>query len=272
MKVGFFDSGLGGLTVLRETLADERFNKEVYYLGDTKNTPYGTKDSKVVMDIIEDNIKYLVEIGCNPIVIACNTATSLSIKNLREEYPEIVLIGTEPAVKVATDAHKNKKILVLATSITVKQEKLLNLIDKLDIRNSDVILKAADKLVLFAENENCLKMDKEINEYIEDLLSEYDLKEFSHIVLGCTHFPLFRGNFYDVISRVCPDANIEIIDGANGITNHLIKKMKELDNFDEKTENNDKIHIVTTSKSNAFESRTREILGDRNILFEYKLQ
>ena len=82
MKIGFFDSGLGGLTVLKEAIENEKLNEEIYYLGDTKNTPYGTKDENYVKEIIEDNIDYLVSIGCNPIVIACNTATSLSIKYL----------------------------------------------------------------------------------------------------------------------------------------------------------------------------------------------
>ena len=79
MKIGFFDSGLGGLTVLKEAIENENLREEIVYLGDTKNTPYGVKDKEYVKEIIEDNIKYLVEQGCNPIVIACNTATSLCI-------------------------------------------------------------------------------------------------------------------------------------------------------------------------------------------------
>ncbi len=269
MKIGFYDSGLGGLTVLKEVLSNEDFKYEVYYLGDTKNTPYGTKADDVVMKIVEDNVRYLVDIGCNPIVIACNTATSLAIKKLRQDYPNIEFIGTEPAVKVATDAHLNKKILVLATSITVKQEKLLNLIDKLDINNEDVILKPADKLVLFAEDKNCIKMDKEVEEYITELLSEFNLKEFSHIVLGCTHFPLFKENFRKVILALEPEANIDIIDGSRGISHQLMKKIDELQKNEEKI---DKIHLILTSKSNTFISRTREILGDKKIELEYKLQ
>ena len=95
MKIGFFDSGLGGLTVLKEVLKNDELNEEIYYLGDTKNTPYGTKEESFVKEVIEDNINYLINIGCNPIVIACNTATSLSVKELREKYKDIVFIGTE---------------------------------------------------------------------------------------------------------------------------------------------------------------------------------
>lgn len=272
MKVGFFDSGLGGVAVLKEAIENEKLEKEVYFLGDTKNTPYGTKNENEVKVMIEDNIKYLVDLDCNPIVIACNTATALSIRELRAKYKDIVFIGTEPAVKVATDAHQNKKILVLATSITVRQEKLINLIEHLDVNKEDVILCPADKLVTFAENINCLKMSLEIEEYIRELLSKYNLKEFSHIVLGCTHFPLFRQNFENVINSISKDLKIEIIDGAKGISKNLIKNIEIMENEAEKNIKCDKIHIITTSISNAFESRTKEILGDRNIVFEYKLQ
>ena len=165
MKIGFFDSGLGGLTVLKEAIKNEKLKGEIYYLGDNKNTPYGIKNKDFVKMVVEDNIKTLVEYGCNPIVIACNTATSLCIKSLREKYKDIIFIGTEPAVKVAADAYTHKKILVLATSITVKQEKLLNLIDKLGISDC-VELVAADKLVKFAEDVNCSNLKKEIYNYL----------------------------------------------------------------------------------------------------------
>lgn len=270
MKIGFFDSGLGGLTVLKEVIKNEDLNAQIYYLGDTKNTPYGTKEESFVKEVIEDNVKYLMDEGCNPIVIACNTATSLSIKELREKYKDIVLIGTEPAVKVAADEHKNKRILVLATSITVKQEKLLNLVEHLNIKE-EVDLKPADELVKFAENIDCKKMDGEIEAYIEDILKEYDLTKYSHIVLGCTHFPLFVDNFKNVLSKNYPDTQIDIIDGAKGISKNLMNHIKNLEKNDEKVTEK-QIKIITTKQSKAFEIRASEILNDTDLIFEYKLQ
>ena len=108
MKIGFFDSGLGGLTVLKEAIDNEALSEDIYYLADTKNTPYGTKDEEFVHSAIMNNIDYLVSIGCNPIVIACNTATSLCINDLRKKYENIIFIGTEPAVKVAADENRKK--------------------------------------------------------------------------------------------------------------------------------------------------------------------
>lgn len=271
MKIGFFDSGLGGLTVLKEAIKNEKLKGEIYYLGDNKNTPYGIKNEDFVKMVVEDNIKTLVEYGCNPIVIACNTATSLCIKSLREKYKDIIFIGTEPAVKVAADAYTHKKILVLATSITVKQEKLLNLIDKLGISDC-VELVAADKLVQFAEDVNCSNLKNEIYDYIEKLLLKYDLKKFSHIVLGCTHFPLFYDEFKYTINKLYPNCdNINIVDGAKGISNNLIKNIKNVD----KTYDNLKdlrVHIIMTKQSEEFKIRTKQILDLPKIDIEYKLQ
>ncbi len=264
MKIGFFDSGLGGLTVLKEALDTNSLCGEIYYLGDTKNTPYGTKPEEQVKKIVIENIKYLIELGCNPIVIACNTATCLAISTLREMYKEIVFIGTEPAVKVAADAHLNKKILVLATSITVKQEKLLNLVEKLDIKEK-VFLKPADKLVKYAEDENCTNLNNDIDEYIKEIIKEYDMDEFSHIVLGCTHFPLFKENFKRVIDKHYPNANVKIVDGAKGISKILSSNI---------TTNCDKIsiNIITTSSSEIFKKRSQEILKTSDINYICKLQ
>lgn len=270
MKIGFFDSGLGGLTVLKEAIDNENLSEEIYYLADTKNTPYGTKDENFVYNAIIDNIDYLVSLGCNPIVIACNTATSLCINDLRNKYKDIVFIGTEPAVKVAADAKMNKKILVLATSITVKQEKLLNLINELNIKD-EVILRPADELVKFAEDVNFDSLVLKENEYIKSILSDYDLMEFSHIVLGCTHFPLFKENFKMIIEDICPKAEIQVIDGAKGISKNLIKSINRINSRNEYISNDKKITIITTSPKDSFTIRSKQILGINDNELEYKL-
>lgn len=271
MKIGFFDSGLGGLTVLKEAIENEKLSENIYYLADTKNTPYGVKDEKFVKNVIYDNIDYLIKIGCNPIVIACNTATSLCINDLRNKYKKIIFIGTEPAVKVAADSKMNKKILVLATSITVKREKLLSLIDKLNIKDS-VELVAADKLVSFAENIDCNNMNNQINDYIESILSRFNISEFSHIVLGCTHFPLFKDNFYDVINKINPNLDIQVIDGAKGISNNLINYINKIKGNKKYVQCTKNITIILTNRNEDFIARTKQILTNDKIEFEYKLQ
>ena len=183
MKIGFYDSGLGGAKTLKDII-DMGLTGDIYYLGDTKNCPYGTKSISELKAIIDENIKYLIKLGCKIIVVACNTATSVDIKDLREKYKDIFFIGTEPAVKPALD-DIHKKILVLATTRTINGDKLKELIGD---NTNDVLLKSTDELVTMIENKDTIR----INKYLNEVFSEYDLNSISHIVLGCTHFPLVK--------------------------------------------------------------------------------
>ena len=132
MKIGFYDSGLGGIKTLKDII-DMGLKEEIYYLADEKNKPYGTKTPEEVKKIAFENVKKLVDLGCKIVVVACNTATSVAIQDLREKFSQIEIIGTEPAVKLAVKEHSNKKILVIAKTITVNGEKLHKLINSLDV-------------------------------------------------------------------------------------------------------------------------------------------
>ena len=237
MKIGIFDSGLGGITVFKEIL-NQNIKADFFYLADNKNIPYGIKDKNEVKELIEKNIKYLIDIGCQIIVIACNTATALSINLLRKKYPNIIFIGTEPAVKVAADDKNKTKILVTATSITLKEEKLSNLISNLKIED-EVELLPLDKLVIFAEKNE--RKDR-VKEYIKKELSRFDLNSFSHIVLGCTHFPIFKKEF----ETNAP--NSKIIDGSIGIANNLKEKI----NKECEKDNNTTISLILTNEDDDF--------------------
>ena len=252
MKIGFFDSGVGGLTVLKEALS--KINCEYIYLADNANAPYGIKKKEDVKKYIAKCIDYLVKRECEIIVIACNTATSLSIVDMRKKYPNIFIIGTEPAVKVAADDIHNR-ILVCATSITISEEKLKKLIETLNI-NDKVDLVAADKLVTFAESNNFTKND--IENYLKSIIDNKRIKEYSHVVLGCTHFPLFKENFKDLFGE-----NIKVIDGNIGIVNNLINKLRLKGfNFNNK---NSTVEIVISKNDNTFVNNAIRILGKEDI-------
>jgi len=252
MKIGFYDSGLGGIKTLKDII-NMGLKGEIYFLADTKNSPYGTKSSEEVKSLAKGNVKKLVDLGCEIIVVACNTATSVAIEDLRKEFLNIDIIGTEPAIKLAVDEHLHKNILILATTITAKGEKLNKLIKKL---NPDVKVEIlpADRLVKLIEDENFLNNQKEVNSYLEELFSQYDLDTFSHIILGCTHFPIVKEN----IEKIVKENNIKVIDGNNGIGKNLLGKIETKGKLEEENI----IHIVTTRKSIAFEKRLKEILQD----------
>lgn len=129
MKIGFFDSGVGGATIFKEAV--NNIDAEYYYFADNLNMPYGVKKKEEVVKFSFDVVDKLVKKGCKIIVIACNTATSVAIKKLREKYEDIVFIGTEPAVKPAIENSNGKRVLVTATTITINGEKLQTLIEKL---------------------------------------------------------------------------------------------------------------------------------------------
>ena len=266
MKIGFYDSGLGGIKTLKDII-DMGLKEEIYYLADEKNKPYGTKTPEEVKKIASENVQKLVDLGCKIIVVACNTATSVAIQDLREKFSQIEIIGTEPAVKLAVKEHSNKKILVIATTITVNGEKLHKLINSLDVEEKIELL-ATDKLVKLVEDENFTYNQKEVNEYILEFLKPYNLAEYSHIILGCTHFPIVKENIQEIVK----DYGIKVIDGNEGIGKNLFNKILQYKKVNDeiKDETNLDIKIINTLPSNSFEKRAKEILKElprENILF-----
>lgn len=209
--IGVFDSGIGGLTVLREIIEILPNEKYIYY-ADTDNVPYGTKQKEEVKKYINKAVDFLISKDVKAIVIACNTATSIAVKELREKYT-IPIIGIEPAVKPAIENRENKKVLIMATPTTIKEEKLKYLLESLNAEEF-VDLIAMPKLVEFAENKE-FESDN-VKEYIQEQLKEHNLEDYSELVLGCTHFPFFK----NILSKIFPEGT-QIIDGSKGVANRL---------------------------------------------------
>ena len=218
MKIGIMDSGLGGLTVLKECLCRLPDHEYLYY-ADSNNAPYGTKSTKEVYQLTEAAVDYLVKKGAEIIVIACNTATSAAAAQLREKY-ELPIIGMEPAIKPALQLAGSKRVLVAATELTLRLPKFRHLIDMLDV-NDQVDYIPLTELVAFAEAGNF--SSNTIIPFLEEKLANFDLKIYGSVVLGCTHFPLFREHF----KAVFPVGTV-IVDGAVGTVN----RVKEFVTFD----------------------------------------
>jgi len=217
MKIGIFDSGLGGLSVLNEALSKLSEHEFLYY-ADVKNVPYGQKSRDEILKFSFDAVKFLIKNGTNVVVVACNTATSVAIKELRANL-SIPIIGMEPAVKKAYDLSHNDalKTLVIATPVTVNGAKLKELIINLHAKDKTELL-ALPRLVNFAEDE---EFDTEnVKSYLKEELDKFDLSKFSFLVLGCTHFNYFK----DSLREILPP-NISIIDGNEGTINRLISEL-----------------------------------------------
>ncbi len=215
MKVGFFDSGIGGLTVLKTAL-DMIPEAEYIYYADSDNVPYGTKSKKEVKKYVFQAVEFLIACGIDALVIACNTATSIAVEALRAKY-SIPIIAMEPAVKPAVEKVKQKKVLVTATPLTIKEDKFHNLVRTIGAKDIVDAL-ALPELVNFAEE---FIFDREIiNSYLLDELAPYQLEEYGTLVLGCTHFSFYKSFFKDVLP-----AGIEVIDGNYGTIKHLRNRL-----------------------------------------------
>lgn len=198
---------------LRE-LPDARF---IYY-ADTDNVPYGEKPKEVILDIVGNVMRFLTEKNVDAVVVACNTATSVAIKDLRARY-DLPIIGMEPAVKKAREEYPRGRTLVMATPVTVKGDKLKYLLERVDSQHLVDMIPMPD-LVRFAERG--VYDGEEVQDYIRRQLSDTDLSKYSSLVLGCTHFNFFK----KALRSSIPDT-IAFVDGIEGTVAQLIRKLPE---------------------------------------------
>lgn len=218
MNIGVLDSGVGGLSVLREALVLLP-NENYLYFADTDNAPYGIKTKDEVKRLVFNAVKFLVDKNIKALVVACNAATSAAVADLRKEY-EFPIIGMEPAVKPAVVKNHDggKRVLVLSTALTLKEEKFQNLVSRVDTDHI-VDMIPAPKLVTLAER--YVFLGPEVESYLKEILPWDNMCNYGTVVLGCTHFPFFR----QALTKVLP-ADIDIIDGNKGTIHHLIETLK----------------------------------------------
>ena len=217
MSIGIFDSGVGGITVLHDALKLIP-NADYLYYADTDNVPYGTKSKKEVRQFMLDAAEFLIGKSVAALVVACNTATSAAIDDLRRLY-SIPIIGMEPAVKPAVKQNGNKRILVTATPLALKEEKLKNLILKFD--NAHMVdLLPLPGLVHFAEG--FVFGENAVLPYLQEQLHDYDLEKYGTVVLGCTHYLYYKRIF----NKLLP-SHVHIIDGNAGTVKNLKRTIDE---------------------------------------------
>lgn len=213
MKIAFFDSGIGGLSVLAEALARFR-DAEFLYFADEDYVPYGTKSRAEIVRLSLDAVGFLVSRGAEAIVVACNTATSAAISELRGAF-SVPVIGMEPAVKLAADSFGARPTLLIATPLTIAGEKLARLVGRLECETWSLPL---PRLVEFAQD---LEFDSPaVRAYLQGELGKFELARLGSLVLGCTHFNYFK----DVLREILPP-HVRIIDGIGGTLNRLASEL-----------------------------------------------
>ena len=221
--IGIFDSGVGGLSVFREikkTLPDESY---IYY-SDNANCPYGEKPKEFIIKRAKEITEFLLSEGAEIIVVACNTATAIAVKTLREDYPNIRFIGMEPAIKPAAKMTQTGVVGVLATAGTLRSEKYLNHKQKY-VDQVTFAEHVGEGFVQLVESGTITgpKAEATVAESVTPLLNA----GADVIVLGCTHYPFLMQTIHKVAEKNKPGQIIEIIDPAPAIARHLKEVMEE---------------------------------------------
>lgn len=250
-KIGIFDSGLGGLSVLN-TLEGLLTKEGFIYIGDSQNAPYGTKTKEEVFELSKKICDELIAKGVKAIVIACNTATSAAVTRLRDMY-DIPIIGMEPAVKPAL-RQSSGQVVVLATEMTLKEEKFLKLVENIEDGFRVVKIPAPEWVDCV---ENHLNDEAFVVKCVNGFLEE-KLPNAHNIVLGCTHFIFLR----DYIKSYYK-GKIEIFDGNIGTALQLKNTLESMGLLlDEEIYNDDDFERIEifNSKSETYIEKSKELL------------
>lgn len=217
--IGVFDSGVGGISVLRELVALMPNENFIFY-GDSKNAPYGTKTLEEVRKLTLADAEYLMTQNVKALVVACNTATSAAIHILREKYQkEIPVIGIEPALKPAVSVKENPRVLVMATPMTLREKKFHNLMQKFQDQ-AEIIPLPCPGLVEFVERGEL--SGEALEHFLKNLFAPYQERKVDAVVLGCTHYPLVRETIQKVLGQ-----GVAVFDGGAGTARETLHKLKE---------------------------------------------
>ncbi len=253
--IGLFDSGVGGLTVLRalwKNLPDE----EYIYLGDTARLPYGTKSNETITRYALQASSVLVERGIKLLVVACNTATSVALPALRAAYPDIPVIGVvEPGARAACQASKSGRIAVIATASTTRGGAYVRAIQAIN-PNAYIQSIACPLFVPIAEDglTHGYIVEGIAQRYLEAFFNKNNPLISDTLVLGCTHFPLLAQAIQNVVGD-----DIVLVDSAHTTAQSVKENLEQLALLHHHT--NPKTHFLTTDDREQFAKVGQNFLG-----------
>lgn len=233
--IGIFDSGIGGTSIwsaIHELLPNEK----TIYLADSKNAPYGQKSKQEIVALSMKNTEFLLEMNCKLIVVACNTATTNAIQDLRDQYA-IPFIGIEPAIKPAVTHSKTQVIGILATKGTLNSELFNKTTEK--YQDTKIIEQVGHGLVQLIENGdiNSPEMTQLLHSYLKPMIDA----NIDYLVLGCSHYPYLIPQ----IKKILPE-HIQIIDSGQAVAKQTQKLLREKIGF-ASTKNNEPIFYTNTN-------------------------
>lgn len=215
--IGVMDSGLGGLSVLKEIIKLMP-NEDYVYFGDSANAPYGTRTAEDVYRLTKNVVEMFIDqYNVKAVVIACNTATSAAAARLRAEY-DLPIIGLEPAIKPAAIDYPHGKIIAMATELTLAGSKFENRVRELG-SNAEIIKVPAPDLVEYVEHGELDSTN--VKNYLHQILD--DKLPVDAVVLGCTHFPFVQAAIQEVVGQ-----DVAIYDGSSGAARQLKHQLEAI--------------------------------------------
>ena len=216
--IAVIDSGVGGISVLRE-LVRLMPNEDFRYFGDSANAPYGEKSTEAVRALTLSHATRLFSEGAKALVVACNTATGAAIAALREAFPDRVVIGIEPALKPAARSKTSPSVLVMATPLTLKQEKFEHLLAQY---NEDARITVLPCHGLVELIEQGIVDGERLTAHLQKLFAPLAGVSPDAVVLGCTHYPLVRDAIQTVVGK-----NVPLFDGGVGTAKETRRRLEE---------------------------------------------
>lgn len=248
--IGIFDSGVGGLSVLRE-IHSMLPAQPLYFIADQAHVPYGKREMSEIQDFSFAITDYFSSMGVKMIVVACNTASAAALKDLRKEYPGLTFVGMEPAVKPATQTSHNGIVGVLATPATF-QGRLYNTLVEKFAKDVKILTHTCPGLVEAIESGELSNQSTRL--ILQQALLPMIEKGADTIVLGCTHFPFVVPTIKDIVGL-----NVNVIDPSPAIAKRVSSLLNELDLLKRSSQNSD-ITYGTTGESEKFKNTIRSLL------------
>lgn len=250
--IAVIDSGIGGISVLRE-LVRRMPNEDFRYFGDSRNAPYGEKSTDEVRALTLAHATRLFDEGAKALVVACNTATGAAIAALRERFPDRVVIGIEPALKPAARSKTSPSILVMATPLTLKQEKFEHLLAQY---NEDARITVLPCHGLVELIEQGVVAGERLTAHLKDLFAPLAGDTPDAVVLGCTHYPLVRDAIQQVIGE-----NVPLFDGGVGTARETQRRLQEAGLLND-TDRTGVVTFENSAESPALLALCRELLRE----------
>ncbi len=214
--IGVMDSGMGGISVLRELAGLLPYENFVFY-GDSANAPYGSRSTEEIYQLTENVVQRLLERGVKAVVIACNTASSAAGARLRAEYPELPIVAIEPALKPAVIACPGGRVVVLATEATLRERKFAGLLKEWQGK-AEIIKLPLPGLPEFVERG---ELDSpQLRKFLQGYFAQLADRPVDGVVLGCTHYPFVRKVIAELLGP-----QVKVFDGAAGTARQLRRRL-----------------------------------------------